>query len=161
MIQKYNNREKSSNKRKREKKKMKEFYEFEELKEIINIHQKMNIKNLSIHINHHMNSRKFYYEDIYEIEISFEEISDLKFYLMNEEFHNFIIYINELNYFDIFKYFQSFYEDKEIEIQYIYFENENELNNFIIDNMIDLDFEIKINKEYYIENIEDIIFDII
>ena len=140
---------------------MKEFYEFEELKEIINIHRKMNIKNLSIHINHHMNSRKFYYEDIYEIKISFEEISELKIYLINEDFHKFIKFINELNYFNIFKYFQSFYEDEEIEIQYIYFENENELNNFIINNMIDLDFEIKINKEYYIENIEDIIFDII
>ena len=140
---------------------MKEFYEFEELKEIINIHRKMNIKNLSIHINHYMNSRKFYYEDIYEILISFDEISELKIYLMNKDFHKFMKFINELNYFDIFKYFQSFYEDKEIEIQYIYFENENELNNFIIDNIIDLDFEIKINKEYYIENIEDIIFDII
>ena len=140
---------------------MKEFYEIKELKKIINIHKKMNIKSLSIHIIHHLNSREFYYNDIYEIQISFDEISELKIYLMNKDFHKFMKFINELNYFDIFKYFQSFYEDKEIEIQYIYFENENELNNFIIDNMIDLDFEIKINREYYIENIENIIFDII
>ena len=110
---------------------MKEFYEIKELKKIINIHKKMNIKSLSIHINHHLDSREFYYNDIYEIEISFDEISELKFYLMNNDFYKFMKFINKLNHFDIYGYFKLFFEDEEIEEEEIM----EEIKNIIFNNI--------------------------